>query len=89
MIVEGSPQYIALTLLKEIGYSKRVLDVGCGDGELALEIIRLKLAQEIYGVDIDEELLSKARERGIITFRVNLEKDKLPFSTNILMLYYL
>mgnify|MGYP000070605173 CR=1 FL=1 len=57
-----------------------ILDLGCGNGEITVEVTRnLITPVEIYGVDINDNLLKKARERGIIIFHGDLNSDKLPF----------
>jgi SAM-dependent methyltransferase len=42
----------------------RVLDAGCGDGLLALEIAHRHRSWEIIGVDLRDELLATARDRA-------------------------
>lgn len=41
---------------------KRVLDLGCGDGRLALGVA--PYAQSVVGIDPDEELIASATERA-------------------------
>lgn len=41
-----------------------VLDVGCGAGELSLAIARGRSRVEVIGLDISEELVAVARQRG-------------------------
>jgi len=83
-IEEGSPKQIALEMLRAYvtyrgGKLNNLLDTGCGDGTLAFLIKKEGLAQNVYGVDIDENLLQIAKRRGILVYRVNLEIEKLPF----------
>lgn len=62
------------------GKVKRVVDLGCGNGEITV-IFKQKLgAKEVYGVDIDEKAILLAERRGIKVYRVNLNENKLPFS---------
>jgi len=42
--------------------SKRILDVGCGTGEISLEIAR-QYDAEIYGIDIDPKMITNCRKR--------------------------
>ena len=42
----------------------RVLDIGCGAGELSLAIARTHPAAEIIGIDVSPQLIAVARERG-------------------------
>lgn len=53
-------------LLTRIGglAERRMLDVGCGAGELALAIARGNPRAKVVGVDISAELVAAARERG-------------------------
>jgi ubiquinone/menaquinone biosynthesis C-methylase UbiE len=40
---------------------KRVLDIGCGNGELSREIINITKATELVGIDLDSNEIEKAR----------------------------
>lgn len=42
----------------------RALDIGCGAGELSLAIARGHPQAQVIGIDISEDLLAAARERG-------------------------
>lgn len=42
----------------------RILDVGCGEGQLGLELLKLYPDAELVGVDRDENALAKARQRA-------------------------
>ncbi|ANU07699.1 class I SAM-dependent methyltransferase [Paraurantiacibacter namhicola] len=42
----------------------RVLDIGCGAGELSLAIGRERSAASVHGIDISEALIEAARTRG-------------------------
>lgn len=46
---------------------KRILDVGCGTGALAAELGREGFP--VTGIDFDEEMIARARERGGADFR--------------------
>ena len=61
---------------------ERYLDLGCGNGELTLKVSKIMGAKEVYGVDIDEESLLLATEKQIKTFKVDLNRDRLPFEDN-------
>jgi SAM-dependent methyltransferase len=60
----------------------RVLDLGCGDGELTARVAAAVGTKEVYGVDVNEESLEKAKARGIITVKHDLNKFPYPFETN-------
>jgi len=55
-----------------------LLDLGCSNGSLTMEIANIVQAHEIYGVDIDESALKKTAIRGIKTFHCDLSKDPIP-----------
>lgn len=42
----------------------RVVDIGCGAGELSLAIARQRHDAEVIGVDVSEDLIAAARERA-------------------------
>ena len=77
IVEKGSRVDIALKLLES---GDKLLDVGCGDGTLGY-YAKAKY-KEVYGVDISEKALNIARKRGVITFKVDLNKEALPFSNN-------
>ncbi|WP_296676635.1 class I SAM-dependent methyltransferase [Novosphingobium sp.] len=51
--------------------ANRVLDVGCGAGELALAIARHRPGSEVIGVDVSPDLVSVATERSELTGNAN------------------
>lgn len=51
----------------------RVLDLGCGDGEL-LALLRDRKGCSGYGIEIDDEKLRKGVERGVNVIQLNLEE---------------
>lgn len=56
----------------------RLLEVGCGDGELAATLVARGF--EVVGIDIDPECVRAARERGVEARRDDiLELDDGPF----------
>jgi len=74
---------IIRTLNKEIPLKrKRMLDLGCGYGGLSKFISNIFGFNEVYGVDLDDQRLVLAKERGLFTFKCNLEEDPLPFPAN-------
>jgi len=56
--------------------SGSLVDVGCGTGAYALGLT--KLGWEVTGVDISEDMLRRARERGVHTVRA--DASALPFA---------
>lgn len=62
----------------------RLLEVGCRDGLLA----KFLKANEInnincYGVDIDDDSLRKASQRGVVTRKCDLNFEEIPFEDNM------
>ncbi|MFH8086635.1 MAG: class I SAM-dependent methyltransferase [Candidatus Aenigmatarchaeota archaeon] len=73
-------------LLKIIGNvsGKKVLDVGCGTGRIALKL--LKKGAKVYGIDISEKMLEKAKNKtkkfkNKVEFKV-ASVYKIPYSKN-------
>ena len=65
---------------------EKMIDLGCGYGGLAKLIGKCFEFKEVYGLDIDHERLAVAKERGIHTYKCNLEKEKFPFPDNFFSL---
>lgn len=59
---------------------EKVLDVGCGDGVVA-EFLHKNVGVEVVGIDISEEAVTKALERGI-NAKVYNSESKFPFKDN-------
>jgi methionine biosynthesis protein MetW len=55
----------------------KILDIGCGDGFISC-LIAQKAQAKVFGVDISQNAVSKAKERGIAARVVNADKE-LPF----------
>ncbi len=53
---------------------ERVLDLGCGDGTLALEIERR--GAKVLGVDLSKKMVQKAKESGIEAMVVSTAHTK-------------
>ncbi|MDD5547591.1 MAG: class I SAM-dependent methyltransferase [Candidatus Pacebacteria bacterium] len=53
----------------QIGKGKKVLDLGCRDGTLAKYFLE---GNRVWGIDIDNEALGRAAEKGITTRQVDL-----------------
>lgn len=59
----------------------RVLDLGCGKGELLSELVRNKHCSG-YGVEIDTEGVLASMERGINVIQADLEQGLQDFDSN-------
>jgi len=58
---------------------KRLLDVGCGYGNLGRLLKDYFSATVIHGVDIDADKLEIAKAHGVQVHKVNVEVERLPF----------
>jgi methionine biosynthesis protein MetW len=56
---------------------RKLLDIGCGSGEIGL-VFKHRFV-EIHGIDISEKALAAACTRQVITRRVDLNKERLPY----------
>ena len=57
----------------------RILDVGCSHGGWVLLFRRILKAEEAYGVDISEDGVKIANEKGVKAFKVDLNSESFPF----------
>jgi SAM-dependent methyltransferase len=57
----------------------RYLDVGCGFGGLTRLVADRLSAKEIWGIDIDENALLEAAQKGVQVRRVDVGSETLPF----------
>lgn len=64
MLLKKSIQHKALEkfLKREVGHSKRILDIGCGDGATALYLIS-SLNCNVQGIDMDAGRVHRANEK--------------------------
>jgi predicted RNA methylase len=79
-LVAGLPRFKeAIGLLKRYNVRADVLlDLGCSDGSLTVEIAKVVGASETYCVDIDVNALGVASARGLKTFVADLSRDRIP-----------
>jgi len=69
-----------MTLLSSVMAFKdaRIVELGCGDGSLLMEVANALSIRDVYGVDIDEIALKKGADRGVKAFKADLNIDPLP-----------
>ncbi|MCU0678314.1 MAG: class I SAM-dependent methyltransferase [Candidatus Pacebacteria bacterium] len=65
-------------LRKHIGTGKKILDIGCRDGQLTKEYMA---GNTVTGADIDSEALERARALGVESVHLDLN-DAWPFAPN-------
>lgn len=54
---------------------RNVSDLGCGDGFSSLKIKEILRAKSIKGFEINDDLIKRARKRGLTVEKLNLEKE--------------
>lgn len=59
-----------------------ILDIGCGGGAVTKTIGKYFEAKEIYGIEINKDLIKKAKEKNIKVQNINVEKQLLPYKDN-------
>ncbi len=64
--------------LGRIGRGKKVLDLGCGTGNIAWQI-KNKIDADLVGVDISLDMLTVARSKALDVVRIDIDNQKLPF----------
>ena len=83
-LVAGLPRFReAISVLKRYNVRADVLlDLGCSDGSLTVEIAKVVGASETYCVDIDVNDLGVVSARGLKTFVTDLSRDRIPLPDN-------
>jgi ubiquinone/menaquinone biosynthesis C-methylase UbiE len=56
-----------------------LLDVGCGYGGIAASLKDTLGIEQVYGVDIDEDVLGEARGKGVDAVQADVSSEPLPF----------
>ena len=62
-------------ILEFLDNSKRIIDLGCGDGDLLYEIKKIGNANKILGIDNNLESLLNASKKGIPVLGLDLNND--------------
>jgi methionine biosynthesis protein MetW len=78
-INEKKPDYSLITGLIEEG--SKVLDLGCGDGELLRALIDQKRVRG-RGVDINEENIITCINKGLSVFQLNVDEGLVDYQDN-------
>lgn len=78
-IIIGSHIKDQLNFLKEIlpeeFKGREMFDLGCGDGKVTILLTEIFQPKKVFGCDIEESLVRRARKRGVEAKVVNLEKE--------------
>ena len=77
VLKESSPDLLSIARL--VPHGSRVLDLGCGTGELLAHLIRERGCSG-YGVEIDDANVQACVERGVNVIQLNLEEGLSLFS---------
>jgi ubiquinone/menaquinone biosynthesis C-methylase UbiE len=78
---------VALELVRSVP-ATRVLDVGCGDGAVSVELARTTGAA-VIGIDISHGAVAVCRQRGLEAHRVALGTEPIPVADRSLDLVYM
>lgn len=61
---------------------KKLLDIGCGDGEFS-KIAKEKLSlKEVFGIDISQKAVLEAKKKTVNAICLNVDEEKLPFKNS-------
>lgn len=61
---------------------RRILDIGCADGNFSMLLKISTNAEEIYGVDISLKAVELAKKRGVKAFECDINNGPLPFEND-------
>jgi len=89
--VESQRSELCYTLLTDLikaseGVRKKILDVGCGDGRF---IVQFKEICDVFGVDISQVAVNKARHIAINAYKIDASSEKLPFDDSFFDIVYI
>jgi len=73
-------QTIHKVISEEIKNGERVLDLGCGSGELLSHLIKNKNVRG-HGIDISDEMIIKCIEKGLSVIQLDIDNLPLDFPT--------
>ena len=64
-----------------IKYNSRILDIGCGEGDLIKQLEK-NLAAKVHGIEKNKDLVLKGIAKGLNVTQGNAEKDLLQYSNH-------
>lgn len=74
---------ISFSLIKNENKNKKILDVGCGYGEL-LNLLKKENFNYLYEADMPKDCLAKCKKLDIKNIkRINLDEENLPFPKKV------
>ena len=77
--VDREMSYIKFLLDLEKKKIKTAIDIGCGDGRVTKKFKTILDIPDFFGVDLNSQLLKKARSNGIRTIKCNA--NNITFTT--------
>ncbi len=78
-LYEASERYGYFIKIMKKHNPSTILDLGCGDGSFAVKLAENFDNTKIYGIDVSQEAINYAKDKGIIASVVNIDYEKLPF----------
>jgi len=69
------------SILNQVPAGSKLLDLGCGQGKVSALFLRFKGCR-VTGLDISQNAVAEAKEKGINATRFDLNSDALPFDNN-------
>lgn len=79
-VVSERVRKAACAFLLYVQSPRRLLDIGCGVGNLALYLRDALKCEEAYGLDIEEEHVRAARDKGLTVVLMDIDRQRFPFS---------
>lgn len=77
--IDGRIGPAARMFREHLGSARRLLDIGCGNGDIAGYLGATLDAKELYGVEISVKRAQAARQMGLDVVQMDLGQEALPF----------
>lgn len=58
---------------------KRILDIGCGNGNFSVLLKEASNAKEAYGIELSEKGVEMSKKNGVEAFQLDIDEDDFPF----------
>jgi cyclopropane fatty-acyl-phospholipid synthase-like methyltransferase len=65
---------------------ERLLDVGCGDGDITLLLKGKMGAKEAYGLELAQEAVTVAKQKGIMCYQLDIDETDFPFNDEFFLM---
>ena len=80
------PTKVSFKIIKNIR-PKKVLDIGCGDGEIGTEIKKITNGK-VFGIDVSDKATKIANKKGIKSYVCDISSERTKFKKNFFDLIY-